>query len=121
MEEPAIRDLVSNSFRAFFARNVMQYDYREHPVYLTGSIAWYYQDILKDVAREFELRLGNDRSKSGSRSDSLSLCFINNKLSNSVFIMKNLYSYCVCFWGCWVIVRWCWQQPAQKLVNGGFA
>jgi hypothetical protein len=36
----------------------MQYDYREHPVYLTGSIAWYYQDILKDVAREFELRLG---------------------------------------------------------------
>ena len=58
MEEPAIRDLVSNSFRAFFARNVMQYDYREHPVYLTGSIAWYYQDILKDVAREFELRLG---------------------------------------------------------------
>ena len=58
MEEPAIRDLVNNSFRAFFARNVMQYDYREHPVYLTGSIAWYYQDILKDVAREFELRLG---------------------------------------------------------------
>ena len=58
MEEPAIRDLVSNSFRAFFARNVMQYDYWEHPVYLTGSIAWYYQDILKDVAREFELRLG---------------------------------------------------------------
>ena len=58
IEEPAIRDLVSNSFRAFFTRNVMQYDYREHPVYLTGSIAWYYQDILKDVAREFELRLG---------------------------------------------------------------
>ena len=58
IEEPAIRDLVNNSFRAFFARNVMQYDYREHPVYLTGSIAWYYQDILKDVAREFELRLG---------------------------------------------------------------
>lgn len=59
IEEPAIYDLVSNSFRAFFARNVMQYDCRDHPVHLVGSIAWYYQDILKDIAREFGLRLGS--------------------------------------------------------------
>ena len=58
IEEPAIRDLVNNSFRAFFARNVMQYDYREHPVYLTGSIAWYYQDILKEIAFDLGIRLG---------------------------------------------------------------
>ena len=58
IEEPAIYNLVSNSFRAFFARNVMQYDCRDHPVHLIGSIAWYYQAILKDVAREFGLRLG---------------------------------------------------------------
>ena len=96
----------------------MQYDYREHPVYLTGSIAWYYQDILKDVAREFELRLGTIVQSPVRRSDSLSLCFINNKLSNSVFIYeKNLYSYCVCFWGCWVICALVLAQPTQKLVN----
>lgn len=59
IEEPTIYDLVSNSFRAFFARNVMQYDCRDHPVHLVGSIAWYYQDILKDIAREFGLRLGS--------------------------------------------------------------
>ena len=59
IEEPAIYNLVSNSFRAFFARNVMQYDCRDHPVHLVGSIAWYYQDILKDIAREFGLRLGS--------------------------------------------------------------
>ena len=59
IEDPAIHGLVSNSFRAFFARNVMQYDCRDHPVHLVGSIAWYYQDILKDIAREFGLRLGS--------------------------------------------------------------
>ena len=59
IENPAIYNLVSNSFRGFFARNVMQYDCRQdHPVHLTGSIAWYYQDILRDIAREFGLRLG---------------------------------------------------------------
>lgn len=58
MEEPAVYNLVGDSFRAFFARNVMQYGCRDHPVHLVGSIAWYYQDILKEVAREFGLRLG---------------------------------------------------------------
>lgn len=59
IENPAIYNLVSNSFRGFFARNVMQYDCRQdHPVHLIGSIAWYYQDILRDIAREFGLRLG---------------------------------------------------------------
>lgn len=59
IENPAIYSLVSNSFRGFFARNVMQYDGRQdHPVHLIGSIAWYYQDILRDIAREFGLRLG---------------------------------------------------------------
>ncbi|WP_300744045.1 hypothetical protein, partial [uncultured Helicobacter sp.] len=43
---------------AFFTRNVLPYGCREHPVHLTGSIAWHYQDILKDVVREFELRSG---------------------------------------------------------------
>ncbi len=59
IENPAIYNLVSNSFRGFFARNVMQYDCRQgHPVHLIGSIAWYYQDILRDIVREFGLRLG---------------------------------------------------------------
>lgn len=58
IEEPAVHDLVSDCFRAFFARNVMQYDCRNHLVHLTGSIAWYYQDILKEIAHEFGLRLG---------------------------------------------------------------
>ena len=58
LDEPAIWELVTRSFLAFFTRNVKQYDYFELPVHLVGSVAWYYQDILKDVAREFELRLG---------------------------------------------------------------
>lgn len=58
IEEPAIRRLVGDSFRSFFARNVMQYDCRNHLVHLTGSIAWHYQSLLKEIAREFNLRLG---------------------------------------------------------------
>ncbi|WP_279134868.1 ATPase [Parabacteroides johnsonii] len=58
IEEPSIHDLVSNSFRAFFARNVMQYGCLDHPVHLIGSIAWYYQDLLKEIACEFGFRLG---------------------------------------------------------------
>lgn len=58
IKEPAIHDLVNRSFRAFFARNVMQYDCRIYPVHLVGSVAWHYQDLLKEVADEFGLRLG---------------------------------------------------------------
>ena len=42
LEEPAIRQLVMNSFIAFFRRNVMQYDYKQYPVHFIGSIAYCY-------------------------------------------------------------------------------
>jgi len=37
-------------FSGFFERNVMQYDYRKNKVHFVGSIAWYFSDILKEVA-----------------------------------------------------------------------
>lgn len=46
LEEPAIRQLVMNSFIAFFRRNVMQYDYKQYPVHFIGSIAYCYKEIL---------------------------------------------------------------------------
>lgn len=58
IQEPAIQNLVSNSFRDFFSRNIMQYDCLKFPIHLTGSIAWYYQDLLRKVASEFGLQLG---------------------------------------------------------------
>lgn len=58
IEEASIRKLVCGSFEAFFERNVMQYDYRDFPIHLLGSIAWYYQEQLKQVATELGLVLG---------------------------------------------------------------
>ena len=58
IEEPAISGLVNDSFRKFFTRNVMQYDYRSYPVHLLGSVAWYYREQLEAVAGELGIRLG---------------------------------------------------------------
>ena len=58
LDEPAIWELVTRSFLAFFTRNVKQYDYFEQPVHLVGSVAWYYQDVLKEMAFDLGIRLG---------------------------------------------------------------
>lgn len=58
LDEPVIWELVTRSFLAFFTRNVKQYDYFEQPVHLVGSVAWYYQDVLKDIAFDLGIRLG---------------------------------------------------------------
>lgn len=58
LDEPAIWELVTRSFLAFFTRNVKQYDYFEQPVHLVGSVAWYYQDVLKEIVFDLGIRLG---------------------------------------------------------------
>lgn len=58
LDEPAIWEFVTRSFLAFFTRNVKQYDYLDLPVHLVGSVAWHYQDILKDIAFDLGIRLG---------------------------------------------------------------
>lgn len=56
--EPAVRELVANSFRAFFVRNVMQYEYKKYPVHLMGSVATGYEDILREVASSLSIGIG---------------------------------------------------------------
>lgn len=58
IREPEIHALVLNSFRAFFKRNVMQYDYRTYKVHFIGSIAYFYQEILHEVAAELGIQVG---------------------------------------------------------------
>ncbi len=53
-----VQHLVSQSFSEFFIRNVQQYDYQSYPVHFTGSVAYYFQDILSDVAKRAGLTLG---------------------------------------------------------------
>lgn len=58
LDEPAIRELATRSFWAFFTRNVKQYDCFDLPVHLVGSVAWYFQDVLKDIAFDLGIRIG---------------------------------------------------------------
>lgn len=58
LHEPGIRALVLGSFRSFLNRNVMQYDYAHHPVHFIGSVAFYYQEILREAAKERDIQIG---------------------------------------------------------------
>ncbi len=58
LHEPDIHRLVLSSFESFIRRNVMQYDYRNTPVHFTGSIAYYYKEVLKEAAARTGIRLG---------------------------------------------------------------
>ena len=58
LEEPGIRQLVLDSFIAFFRRNVMQYDYTQYPVHFIGSVAHCYREILQKAAQETGIRIG---------------------------------------------------------------
>ncbi|MBP5509084.1 MAG: ATPase [Prevotella sp.] len=46
-----VRKLVVDNFRAFFKRNIVQYGRRDLPVGAIGSVAWYYQEELKEAAQ----------------------------------------------------------------------
>jgi N-acetylglucosamine kinase-like BadF-type ATPase len=52
IEEPAIFNLVYDTFDAFFVRNVMQYELEGIEVGFVGSIAQYFRDTLEIVASE---------------------------------------------------------------------
>ena len=58
LSDQYIYDLVSNSFREFFINQVERYtDYKKLPLSFTGSVAFYFKDILKEVAKEFDLNI----------------------------------------------------------------
>ena len=56
---PAIHELVVNSVKAFFRRNVLQYERaRQLTVNFVGSIAWYYRDLLGEAASDMGCTVG---------------------------------------------------------------
>lgn len=55
-----IRQIVLLCFRDFFLRNIKSYTgYRELPIHFTGSVAYYFQEILAEAAQSEGLQLGN--------------------------------------------------------------
>lgn len=58
IEEPAIFNLVYDSFDAFFTRNVMHYNLEDIEVGFMGSIACDFRDTLEIVASERNINVG---------------------------------------------------------------
>lgn len=59
LTEQPIYNMVYNSFRSFFIRNVMQYDgYDTCPIHFVGSVAFHYREVLKEAALSLNLKTG---------------------------------------------------------------
>jgi len=53
------KKLLTDSFKDFIERNIMHYNgYREMKISFTGSIAWYFNEILLKVLKEYGLTAG---------------------------------------------------------------
>ncbi|MDE6321175.1 MAG: ATPase [Muribaculaceae bacterium] len=60
INEPSIHQLVYNSFKSFFVRNIANYKgYKEYKINFVGSIAFFYQDVLREVAADMGCTIGN--------------------------------------------------------------
>ena len=59
IEEPAVHRLVLNAFKAFFVRNIENYEgYKTMPVSFVGSVAYYYRDVLEEAASSLGIKVG---------------------------------------------------------------
>jgi N-acetylglucosamine kinase-like BadF-type ATPase len=52
-----VNDLLMNNLRAFFTRNITQYDYLDYPIRFVGSMAYNFSGLLCSVAGEFGIKL----------------------------------------------------------------
>lgn len=57
LSDKSVYHLVYNAFIDFFKKNVMQYDYRNNQVAITGSVAYYYKEVLLDVAKALDIKI----------------------------------------------------------------
>lgn len=59
MEQPQCTMIAVESFRAFFRHHILQYPQaKEWPLHVTGSIGFYFSNLLRRVAEEQQVRLG---------------------------------------------------------------
>ncbi len=60
LKEPYCYNLVYAGFEEFCRKNIMQYEgYKENRVHFTGSVAFYFSDVLRQVANDLGITLKN--------------------------------------------------------------
>lgn len=53
------RRIIEEAFNNFFIMQVSQYsDYKQHPINVVGSVGYYAQDVLKEVAEQHGVKIG---------------------------------------------------------------
>ena len=56
---PYVDNLLRVNFNEFFRKNIMHYDYKKYAVHMVGSVAYYYRDILTEIANGMKIKIGN--------------------------------------------------------------
>jgi len=60
IKDPFLYQMVYRGFELFFEKNVMKYNnYQNYAIHFTGSIAYYFSDILRQVANDKGITLTN--------------------------------------------------------------
>lgn len=57
-----VYDLVKRCINLFFQRNLLLYEFEKYPIAFVGSIAYQYQDIVKELGAEYGLQIKEIRS-----------------------------------------------------------
>lgn len=50
-----VKEIALDSFSEYFRNHIMQYDYKNEPIHLTGSIAYHYKDVIQEAAQKLGL------------------------------------------------------------------
>lgn len=58
LDNEYVHDLVCGELKRFFVRNILQYDYEKYPVSFVGEEACLYSDLLKEIASEYNIEIG---------------------------------------------------------------
>jgi hypothetical protein len=57
-EEKYVRKIIKKGFKTFFKYRILPLNKSsETPIYFIGSIAFYFRDILEDVAQKYDLKI----------------------------------------------------------------
>jgi N-acetylglucosamine kinase-like BadF-type ATPase len=58
LRDESVHGLVHGAFTDFFRKNVMQYDFRNHRVSFAGSVAFHFEEVLREVADGLNIEIG---------------------------------------------------------------
>ena len=59
IQDDSVYELIKNSLSDFFIKNIMQYDYKNHSVHLTGSVAYVLEELVRHVAAKLSINIEN--------------------------------------------------------------